>query len=550
MIPGWDRGQAQRLKRWLSPRQRRLERLRAEWGRPGTKDSWLESRYFELTRTPGDPRQVDDRTWKDLEFPRIFATLDTTVTRIGSQSLFARLRTYWDDPGEAAAWHDGAETLRRDQRLREEIQLRLSPLAADSYATLAESLYGAPLGNFRHPAAIIAWCGVSIAVLVAIGALSLTPLAVLPLLTVNLFIVTRLSAPASELVDSLRGCQTLLRVADKLARIRTAAEVPQLATLATSKDLRTRVRRALHWLALFQRLREPLGIDVWLNFLCLAEYVADIRTRRAFLKRLPELRVLYEAVGSLDAATALASFLERSPTRCTPIVTHGSSIEIEGGRHPLLARQTPNSLTLHGRSVLVSGSNMAGKTTFIKMVATNVILGRTLGVCLADRAVIPRASVMASIRGEHSVESGKSRYFAELEALLEFLGRARQGEPLVLAIDEPFGGTNTRERVAAATAVLAALSRGALVLATTHDVELHELLRGRFDLYHFREDPQVEGYFDFRLRPGACTEGNALRLLAKIGFPHAVVAEALAVLGEAQAPEEKRRDNPAGGRSA
>jgi len=93
-------------------------------------------------------------------------------------------------------------------------------------------------------------------------------------------------------------------------------------------------------------------------------------------------------------------------------------IELEEGYHPLLARPIANSIALRGRSALVTGSNMTGKTTFIKMVATNIILGRTLGLCLARRAIVPRVPVMASIRGEHSIESGKSRYFAEMEALL------------------------------------------------------------------------------------------------------------------------------------
>ena len=139
---------------------------------------------------------------------------------------------------------------------------------------------------------------------------------------------------------------------------------------------------------------------------------------------------------------------------------------------------------------------------------------------------------MASIRGEHSIESGKSRYFAEMEALLEFLRCVERGEAPVLAVDEPFGGTNTVERIAAAKAVLAALARGAQVLASTHDSELQILLAETFDPFHFTEDPGVEGFFDYRLRPGGSTEGNALRLLGAIGFAPAVVADALATVAE------------------
>ena len=107
-----------------------------------------------------------------------------------------------------------------------------------------------------------------------------------------------------------------------------------------------------------------------------------------------------------------------------------------------------------------------------------------------------------------------------------FFDEAAGGPPPVLVIDEPFSGTNTVERIAAARAVLEALSRRSQVLATTHDVELQEILADRFDMFHFTEDPEVEGFFDFRLRQGTCTEGNALRLLAKIGFPRAVTAAA------------------------
>jgi DNA mismatch repair ATPase MutS len=276
-----------------------------------------------------------------------------------------------------------------------------------------------------------------------------------------------------------------------------------------------------------------------LNLLCFAQWVAYSRTVERFNALRTKLQQVYELVGSLDAAIAVASFLERTDSHCIPRFGEDGSIEIETGYHPLLAAPVCNSVTLRGRSALVSGSNMAGKTTFVKMVGINIILGRTFGICLAARAVIPRVSVLASIRAEHSTESGKSRYFAEMEALLSYLRIAAEAHPSVIVIDEPFSGTNTAERIAAAKAVLAALGARATVLATTHDVELHGLLADRFEAYHFREDPDVEGFFDYRLRRGPCIEGNALRLLAKIGFPPEVVADAVSIV-----PSLERSDLP------
>jgi DNA mismatch repair ATPase MutS len=191
-----------------------------------------------------------------------------------------------------------------------------------------------------------------------------------------------------------------------------------------------------------------------------------------------------------------------------------------------------NSIRLDGQSALITGSNMAGKTTFIKMVGTNILLGRTLGICLASKATVPRSGVRASIRGEHSVESGKSHYFAEIEAILSFIESAKRGDASVFLIDELFSGTNTVERIAAACAVLQSISANAQMLVTTHDVELQELLGQRFDLYHFQENPDVEGFFDYRLRAGRATERNAIRLLERMGFPEDIVSAAMALAAD------------------
>src|SRR5262245_7401172 len=105
--------------------------LREAWGKPGNKDPWLPGRYLELTREADEARHVDDRTWTDLEFPRIFATLDTTITRIGSQYLFRQLRT-WADPAEGSKVRGLGEALRRNQLLRQKIQRALISVQSDS----------------------------------------------------------------------------------------------------------------------------------------------------------------------------------------------------------------------------------------------------------------------------------------------------------------------------------------------------------------------------------------------------------------------------------
>nr|WP_225561933.1 hypothetical protein [Rhodanobacter sp. DHB23] len=218
------------------------------------------------------------------------------------------------------------------------------------------------------------------------------------------------------------------------------------------------------------------------------------------------------------------------PRHCQPELAATPTLEIIEGSHPLLPGGVRNSIRLDGSSALVTGSNMAGKTTFVKMLAINAILGRTAGFCLAARAVLPRLPVMAAIHGEHSVAAGKSHYFAEIEAIRGFLDSETHHGGGLFVLDEPFSGTNTAERIAIAHAVLRALGERSLVLVTTHDVELQAMLGERYALHHFQENPEVDGYFDYRLRSGAATGRNAIRLLARMGFPSGVVHAALACM--------------------
>lgn len=163
------------LKRLLPSNTRLLDELRGAWGKPGTKDRWLESRCFDLTRDQSPAGCVDERTWSYLEFPRIYAELDSTVTPLGSQVLFRHLRVYQQDARSAARARETFEALRSNQGLREQIQLALVGLRADSAATIADSLFGQPLRSLRFRAFIHAWSALSVLTLVSVFAFSLTP---------------------------------------------------------------------------------------------------------------------------------------------------------------------------------------------------------------------------------------------------------------------------------------------------------------------------------------------------------------------------------------
>jgi DNA mismatch repair ATPase MutS len=185
------------------------------------------------------------------------------------------------------------------------------------------------------------------------------------------------------------------------------------------------------------------------------------------------------------------------------------------------------SVSLIHRSAVVAGPNMAGKTTFIRTIAINLILSRTLNICLARSAILPRATVHSSIKREDALLDGQSYFFAELDQILGFVKLAAEPQLRLFLIDEPFRGTNTVERIAASSSVLRHLAQHHIVLASTHDGELQELLRDSFDMFNF-SDQVVEGKygFDYIIRPGPAQSRNAIRLLGLRGYPASVTTEA------------------------
>lgn len=516
------------IQTWFRSRlagKRPIDQIRASWGQEGSKDPWLSTKLFDLTRsTAADV--VDDRTWVDLEFERLFSSVDSTLTRLGSQCLYHKLRVYRNDPGELETDYAAYQLLRRDTVLREQLQLGLWPLRSDSEALTCESLFGELPANSRSTGLVLL---MSVASLSVFAATILNPaLAWLAgaMVLCNLFIMMSLRHGIHETFVATGRLGMMISAAARLARVGAAAPVSQPARLSAIFSETGDLRGSFRWFLADRSNDLVASFYFWLDLRFLADHVAAVLAARNLRRHRDALAQVFLLVGSLDADIAIASWLQRIPAHCLPASTTGKTIEFIDGFHPLLAAPVANSIALRGQSALVVGTNMAGKTTFIKMVGTNVILGRTLGMCFAASAIVPRSNVMALIRAEHSIESGKSHFFAELERILSFVQRAERDGRGVFVIDELFRGTNTPERVAAGKAVLESLGAHAQVLVTSHDIELQDLLGPTFLTFHFVEDPELPEVFDYRLHPGLSTSKNAIGLLEKIGFPPAIVREA------------------------
>jgi ABC-type hemin transport system ATPase subunit len=504
---------------------RALRRLRQAWGKEGAKDPWLVTWLFDLTRDRF-AEVIDDKTWVDLELDRVFTCADCAITPLGSQFLYRKFRTPVADTSQLDAEYATCCALREDAAAREQIQLKLLGLSADSNAHICGILFGQEPEKLRFAPLILLASAVSLACL-ALALLNHSLWWIFAIVVgVNFFLMMFLGHHAHDAYMAIQGAGRMVQVAGRLARMADATRLPDLTKLREVLVRCPELKRSFGFINVARGDSLVASLLFYLNLVFLLDLVlATFMAKWLHARRAP-LREVFELVGALDASIAIASLMERLPAHCRPTVTSDQAIHLTDAYHPLIGKPVANSIHLDGRSALVVGTNMAGKTTFIKMVGANIVLGRTLGACFAASAVIPDAPVMAAVRAEHSIQSGKSHFFAEIERILSFVrlaGRARRG---VFLLDEPFRGTNTRERIAIARAVLAEIGAHAQVLATTHDVELQQLLGDRFMMFHFTEDPDLPEVFDYRLRPGASGSRNAIRLLEKIGFPPSVVAEA------------------------
>jgi DNA mismatch repair ATPase MutS len=247
---------------------------------------------------------------------------------------------------------------------------------------------------------------------------------------------------------------------------------------------------------------------------------------------LSTLRLCFRSLGELDAIIALGSYINRYPNHCNPILVQSKNLNLENTYHPLIDNYVVNSFKTSGKSALITGSNMAGKTTFIRTIGINIVLARTLWLCHADSALIPIVNVSSSISNTDFLEEGKSYYFTELEYIHKFILMTQNDEHHLFLIDEIFRGTNTVERIGGAAAVLQALAIKDLVLVTTHDVELERFLNERYEMWHFQETGKKEQPFDYKIHPGICRTKNAIKLMKNMGYPEHIVGRAKQIAGK------------------
>lgn len=252
-----------------------------------------------------------------------------------------------------------------------------------------------------------------------------------------------------------------------------------------------------------------------------------------------DLSLWFDALGELEALNSLAGLAYAHPAYVTPdIVDDKLVLDFTSASHPLLPpnHSVANSLNLSGsgQTVLITGSNMSGKSTFLRTVGANIILALAGGVVSAERFWCSPVRVFTSMRTQDSLEESTSSFYAELKRLQTLIGLTKQsveetlGRPLqdrlpvLYFLDEILKGTNSADRHRGAEALIRQLHHTtASGFVSTHDLELGQLTDADSFVrnFHFQSDLlDGELVFDYKLRTGICKSFNASQLMRAIGI--------------------------------
>jgi DNA mismatch repair ATPase MutS len=511
-----------------------IEQLRARWGKPKTGPFNFDriERYATLSGGNGYHR-VSGQTMNDIDFFELFSFIDRTNSKIGQQFLFNHLLYPSNDQKTLDILNQRALLFSKDQQLREDVQkelIRLSNTDAYFVTSLLEKklLQRPPWLNLIY---------VSIFSVVALVALSFVNpifliLLLLPL-TINSFVHYWNKTNTFLFLRSFPQLSLLINVCDNLhgknlyynvegVKESITALKPFLWKMGfVSMSPGGTVKDELGQVAtyLVELLRGFLLIEVVMLF----ELIKELETKR------DAIQVLFDYVGNVDTALSVACLRAGDLKTCKPEFTPPmKELRVKKIYHPLITNCVKNDLHVKGKSVLITGSNMSGKTTFLRTVAINLLLAQTVYTCFADEFQSPMLRPFSSIRIDDSTLEGRSYYYQEVHTMGTLINEAYSPFQNLFLLDEVFKGTNTIERIAAAKATLSFLNQGAnLVIVSTHDLELPSMLQEQFDLYHFSESIEKgQLHFDHKIKPGPLLTGNAIKILEMSNYPEKIINEA------------------------
>ena len=478
----------------------------------------------------------------------VFELLCTARTHIGEETL-ARWLLHPAAPATVRERQQAADELRPRVDLREDLAILaeeartgVDPVSLAAWGEAPPLLQGRWLGLKAAALTVLGVSGLAAFLIFDMNQVSILHLSertaallrdwfLIALLANGYFMYRvheRVSAVVSAVEESAHGLALLSHVLLRIERERFRSPLLERLRALLDVNVEPVSRRLARLNRVMQHLdsREHLVVRVLEPFL-LWTYHGAIWVERWRRHSGPAVRQWLTASGEIEALCSLASHAFEHPGDPFPEFTETLGFHAEGIGHPLLldSQVVRNDVELGGdlRVLVVSGSNMSGKSTLLRTLGVNAVLAQAGATVRARRLVLSPLAVGASIHVVDSLQGGVSRFYAEILRIRQILDQTGGPLPVLFLIDEFLHGTNSHDRRIGAEALVRGLvDRGALGLITTHDLALAhiaETLAPRAANVHF-EDQLEDGRmrFDYVMRPGVVRKSNAIELMRSVGL--------------------------------
>lgn len=483
----------------------------------------------------GESFNIDDITWNDIDGDRLYKAINHCYSSAGDEYFYYRMRT--------PVLTENRDDFRKNEEIyaymkeHEEERIKFQLLFARMGRTGKFSLYRyleylCELPGKKAIVFIWPW------ILTILGIIMLFINVHIGLIILAFVIVYQnvtYMKKKKDIEPYLVSFQYILRMLDTAEKV--AKVVPEVWK-AEGEELKS----------LRKSLKDISGSNIWFVS---SDYSANAATDIVsgilmFFKMLThvDLFIFYRMLGTVSTHTdeidrinmilgkmetdiSVSAFREALDYYAVPVFTD-KGMKIEEAIHPLISEPVANSFEI-SKGMLLTGSNASGKSTFLKTVAICALLAQTIQTVPAREYVAERYRIFSSMSLRDDLESGESYYMVEIRSIKRILEAVEEDDVKVLCfVDEVLRGTNTVERIAAASEIMRSFSgENMLCFAATHDIELTQLLADVYDNYHFEEEIENNDIlFPYKLLKGPANTRNAIKLLSLMGYPDSLIENA------------------------
>ena len=519
-------------------KKRKLEQLKKSlennWGKIKKETVYnfeIINQYFENSKNKKNAYHIiSNQTKNDLDIDELFKYLDRTSSKIGQQYLYYKIRVI-EDSSKLLKFEKLTQLFETDEKLRLNCQLELSKLNTNNAYDLEKLIHDEVIKKPSYQKYLIP---LSISVILSFSLGFIKPiffLLLMPIFMVNLVFHYKTKGYINYYLHAVNQLNKGLKVSEKLADYN--AITGHFSNLDFIKKIQE-IRLKTKFISFEKQVNNEFAAFIWIiielfkilfniEAIVFYSFIDDITNKR---KSIDEL---FQFIGEIDSAITVAAIKHQNKFICKPNFVSQKALSIKEATHPLIENCISNSIDLTKKSVLLTGSNMSGKTTFIRTIALNSILAQTLNIAFAKEFSIPFYKVYSSIRISDNLFDDTSYYLKEVLTIKELITISTKKDPCLFVLDEIFKGTNTTERIAGGKAILSYLNKGNnLVFVSTHDIELTELLENNdFELYHFSEQIVANKlFFDHKLKNGKLKTRNAIKILDLYEYPQEIISDA------------------------